>query len=317
VSKALSTEQLAALRQAAHWYSQLNSGEAQPSEYSAWQAWLNAAPVNAWAWQQAERLQTRMSTPHAPATTRVLAVAAHGRHASRRRVVKAGLVLLGGSALGLGSYREMQHAPLLPDVRSGVGEQRWLTLKNGSTVLLNTASSVDIDETREQPSVRLRQGEIMIEVPAQQRCSVVTRHGTVEAGHSRFSVRLLDDAGKLEVFGQQARVALAAGQAMAVNSGQSCQFNGQGFSAVQALANAADAWSRGLLIVNDQRLDTFINDLARYRPGWLRCAPSVAGLRISGTYRLNDTDQILRALTTSLPVQVQTRTRYWVTVTAA
>ncbi len=39
----------------------------------------------------------------------------------------------------------------------------------------------------------------------------------------------------------------------------------------------------------------------------------MAGLRISGTYRLDDTDQILRALTTSLPVQVQVRTRFWVT----
>ncbi|SUD75518.1 putative transmembrane sensor [Pseudomonas putida] len=80
---------------------------------------------------------------------------------------------------------------------------------------------------------------------------------------------------------------------------------------------AADAWGRGLLIANDQRLDAFISNLSRYRPGWLRCTPAVAGLRISGTYRLDDTDQILRALTTSLPVQVQVRTRFWVTITAA
>ncbi|MGE8466965.1 fec operon regulator FecR [compost metagenome] len=314
---ALSAEQLAALRQAAHWYSQLNSGEAQPSDYSAWQAWLNAAPAHAWAWQQAERLQTRMSSTHNPATTRVLSVAAHGRHASRRRVVKAGLVLLGGSALGVGSYREMQHSTLFADVRSRVGEQRWLNLKNGSTVLLNSACAVDIDETREQPYVRLRQGEIMVTVPPQQRCSVVTRHGLVDAGQSRFAVRVLDDTSKLDVFGQQARVTLASGQAMAVNAGQSRQFDGQGFSAVEALASTADAWERGLLIANDQRLDTFINELSRYRPGWLHCAPSVAGLRISGTYRLNDTDQILRALATSLPVHVHTRTRFWITITAA
>lgn len=314
---ALSAEQRTALRQAAHWYSQLNSDEVQPSDHSAWQSWLNAAPANAWAWQQAERLQTRMSATPAPATSRVLSLAAHGRHATRRRVVKAGLVLLGGSALGLGSYREMQYSPLLADVHSGVGEQRSLTLKNGSTLLLNSASAVDIDDTREQPHVRLRQGEIMVEVPEQQRCSVVTRHGSIAAGHSRFCVRLFDDASKLDVFGQQARVTLASGQAMEVHGGQSCQFDGKGFSAVQTLANAADAWSRGLLIVNDQRLDTFVTEVSRYRPGWLHCAPSVAGLRISGTYRLDDTEQILRALATSLPVQVQRRTRFWVTITAA
>lgn len=313
----LNAEQLASLRQAAHWFSQLNSGEVQASDYSAWQLWLNATPVNAWAWQQAERLQTRMAASENPASARVLALAAHGRHTSRRRVVKAGLLLLGGGALGLGGYREATQSPLLADLRTGVGEQRSLMLSNGTAVVLNTGSAVDVGDLHETPWLRLRQGEPMVTVPAQQTCKVITRNGTVEAGESRFAVRLFDHSSSLEVFGQQARVTLASGQRLQVNSGQRCQFDEQGFSPVEAVAHAADAWGRGLLIANDQRLDAFISNLSRYRPGWLRCAPSVAGLRISGTYRLNDTDQILRALSTSLPVKVQARTRYWVTLTAA
>ncbi|MFV3289037.1 DUF4880 domain-containing protein [Pseudomonas sp. NY11955] len=313
----LNAEQRASLRQAAHWFSQLNSGDVQASDYSAWQLWLNATPVNAWAWQQAEQLQTRMAATENPASTRVLALAAHGRHASRRRVVKAGLVLLGGGALGLGGYREVKQSPWLADVRTGVGEQRSLMLDNGIALVLNTASAVDMGDVRTAPWLRLRQGELMVTVPARQACAVVTRNGTIEAGESHFAVRLFDDSSSLEVFGQQAQVRLASGQTLQVASGQRCQFNEQGFSSVEAVAPTADAWGRGLLIANDQRLDTFISNLSRYRPGWLRCAPSVAGLRISGTYKLNDTDQILRALTTSLPVQVQARTRYWVTITAA
>ncbi|GLO13429.1 membrane protein [Pseudomonas putida] len=313
----LNAEQRASLRQAAHWFSQLNSGEVQASDYSAWQLWLNATPINAWAWQQAERLQTRMAASESPASARVLALAAHGRHASRRQVVKAGLLLLGGSALGLGGYQEIKQSPLLADVHTGVGEQRSLMLKNGTAVVLNTASAVDLDDLRDVPWLRLRQGELMVTVPVRQTCRVVTRNGTIEAGESRFAVRLFDDDSSLEVFGQQARVTLASGQTLQVNSGQRCRFNEQGFSPVEAVAHAADAWGRGLLIANDQRLDAFINNLSRYRSGWLRCAPSVAGLRISGTYRLDDTDQILRALSTSLPVQVQARTRFWITLTAA
>jgi len=313
----LNTEQLAALRQAAHWFSQFNSGEELPSDQCAWQLWLNASPVNAWAWQQAERLQTRMAASESPASARVLALAAQGRHASRRRVVKAGLLLLGGSAVGLGGYREVRQSPWLADVRTGVGEQRSLSLNNGTALVLNTASAADVGDLPGAPWLRLRQGELMVTIPPRQSCRVVTRDGAIEAGESRFAVRLFDSSSSLEVFGQQAQVTLASGQTLQVSQGQRCQFNAQGFAPLETVALAADAWSQGLLIANDQRLDAFVSNLSRYRPGWLRCAPGVAGLRISGTFRLADTEQILRALTTSLPVQVHTRTRYWVTITAA
>ncbi|MFD2980294.1 iron dicitrate transport regulator FecR, partial [Klebsiella pneumoniae] len=75
-----------------------------------------------------------------------------------------------------------------------------------------------------------------------------------------------------------------------------------------------DAWSNGLLVANRQRLDDFLAELGRYRQGWLRCDPAIAGLRISGTFSIDDTDSALRALEASLPVQRLERTRYWVTV---
>ena len=69
-----------------------------------------------------------------------------------------------------------------------------------------------------------------------------------------------------------------------------------------------------MLVANEQRLDHFLAELGRYRTGWLRCDPAIAGLRISGAFALNDTDQALQALTTSLPVRIEETTRYWVTV---
>jgi len=43
----------------------------------------------------------------------------------------------------------------------------------------------------------------------------------------------------------------------------------------------------------------------------------VANLKVSGTYQLADTGQILQLLTRSLPVRVEYRTRYWVSIDAA
>jgi transmembrane sensor len=46
----------------------------------------------------------------------------------------------------------------------------------------------------------------------------------------------------------------------------------------------------------------------------LRCDQSARQLLLTGVFPLHDTDAILQALERSLPVQVNYRTRYWVTV---
>ena len=48
----------------------------------------------------------------------------------------------------------------------------------------------------------------------------------------------------------------------------------------------------------------------------LRWAPELEALRVTGTFRLDDTDRVLALLAVSLPLQVHTRTRYWVSLAA-
>jgi transmembrane sensor len=57
-------------------------------------------------------------------------------------------------------------------------------------------------------------------------------------------------------------------------------------------------------------------ELSRYRPGYLGCAPEVAGLRLSGTFLLDDSEAVLANLQDSLPVHVRRLTRYWVRIEA-
>jgi len=57
-----------------------------------------------------------------------------------------------------------------------------------------------------------------------------------------------------------------------------------------------------------------VAELARHRPGVLRCSPEVAGLRVSGALSLRDTDAALHALADRLPIAVRRLTRYWVSV---
>lgn len=97
---------------------------------------------------------------------------------------------------------------------------------------------------------------------------------------------------------------------------QRADFSRAAVAPPQPLDANADGWARGQLVAADMPLGEFLDELARYRPGVLRCAPEVASLRLSGVYPLHDTDRVLAALPSVLPVQVRVRP-WWVTVEAA
>jgi transmembrane sensor len=85
-------------------------------------------------------------------------------------------------------------------------------------------------------------------------------------------------------------------------------------SAASARDALADGWTEGVLYAEKMPLGAFCAELARYRPGLLRCAPEVAALPVSGAFQLADTDATLAALAASLPVRIELRTRWWVTI---
>jgi len=66
----------------------------------------------------------------------------------------------------------------------------------------------------------------------------------------------------------------------------------------------------------DIALGDLLAQLARYRRGHLECAPEVAQLKVSGAFPVDDTDRALAALVSRFPLQLRSRTRYWVRVEA-
>jgi ferric-dicitrate binding protein FerR (iron transport regulator) len=62
------------------------------------------------------------------------------------------------------------------------------------------------------------------------------------------------------------------------------------------------------------RLRDFLTEVGAYRHGYLGCADDIADLRLSGVFRLEDTDKLLAVVTQTLPVQLRYRTRWWVSL---
>lgn len=311
--------QRAALEQAVQWYTLLQSGSAGPQDHLGWQHWLQQATANQWAWQQIERLQQRLQGVPAAVAGRTLDLAGQARHDSRRSVLKGVALMLGGSSLGWLGVEQFEHGAWLADYHTNVGQRLPIALADGGQLMLNTDSAADVRYDAQHRLIQLRRGEVMVKTagdPAGRPFFVQTAHGRVQALGTRFSVRLLNGQTQVAVFEHEVRIHPLHGAPLLLQPGQYSRFSAGGATPARPLADEQDAWTQGLLVANEQRLDMLLAELGRYRSGWLRCDPAVAGLRVSGTFPVDDSDKALRAITSVLPVSIIRRTRYWVTVSA-
>ena len=102
-----------------------------------------------------------------------------------------------------------------------------------------------------------------------------------------------------------------------VETGNELSFSTRRIGAPRPASPLQAAWVDGMIEARDMPLADFLAELARHRRGHLGCADGVAGLRVSGTFPLADTDQILLALAATLPIRVRRLTPYWIDVVAA
>lgn len=310
----IGTAEREAIRSAAQWYARLTAESAGEGEHQAWQRWLDADPAHQAAWQRIELVRKQMGMVPGQLAASTLAAACQ----SRRRVLLGLTLLVSASGVaGLG-WRSDAGRRLSADLRTQVGERRSFTLADGSQLLLNTDSAVDTLFDDQQRLLVLRGGEVLVETspdPLGRPFNVVTEHGQVHALGTRFTVRV-DDTGSTVAVLEKAVEVRTPGMPtpLRLEAGQQTRFSSAGALPPQASDAGVAAWQQGSLIAIDRPLGELVDELARYRSGWLRCDPAIAGLKVSGAFPLDDTDRALDALARSFPIQVVRRTRYWVSL---
>lgn len=311
-------------QQAAEWLTVLMSSEVSAAERAAWQRWRAADPEHERAWRHIEAVSRRFNGLHRGAAAQALAGAQQQAVNGKRRRLLAWLgVAAGGGLLAAQTDAWDGVRALRADYRTAKGERREVVLGDGTVLSLNTGSAVNVRFDASRRLVELLAGEILVisghgagsGVPLE----VATREGRVRALGTRFAVRQQDEYSTVDVFESavEIRPRDGSGAPLLLAAGRGAAFCRHASGAPHAVGAYADAWSRGQLIVDDVTLGDFLAELARYRPGVIDCAPAVARLRLSGVFPLADTQRILNMLPNSLPVQVRSRTRYWVSVEPA
>jgi transmembrane sensor len=303
------------LQAAAQWFAVLQSEAVSEADRTAWRAWL-ATPEHARAWQRVEQISGRLhpltGDPFSPAATALL----RPRQTSRRHALKTLSILCGGGVLALAAGA-MPWRSWAADQRTAVGEVRDWRLDDGSQLWLNTDSAVDIAFEEHARTLSLYRGELLLQAVAEHRPLVLrTAEGFVQARDvARFSVLQRDGSTQLSVFDGTVDIQLAErGGSRAVLGGQQVAFDGRRIEPERPVQSGRQAWTGGVLLADNLRLDDFIAELARYRQGYLGCDPRVAGLRVVGAYPLADTERVLEVLASTLSLRINRRIPWWVSL---
>ncbi|HAW5481040.1 TPA: fec operon regulator FecR [Escherichia coli] len=303
-----------ALRSASHWYAVLSGERVSPQQKARWQQWFEEDKDHQWAWQQVESLRSQLGSVPGDVASRAL----HDTHLTRRHVMK-GLLLLLGVGGGWQLWQSEAGEGLRADYRTAKGAVSHQRLEDGSLLTLNTQSAADVRFDAHQRAVHLWYGEIAITTAkdAQRRpFRVMTRQGQLNALGTEFTVFQQDNATRVTVQQHAVEVILTnrPQEKRIVKAGESLQFSASDFGALASADDESAAWTQGVLSFSDKPLGEVIATLGRYRNGVLRCDPAVAGLRLSGTFPLKNTDAILTVIAQTLPVKIQSVTRYWINI---
>jgi transmembrane sensor len=287
----------AARAEAAVWLARLHADDAGPADEAGFRDWLAEHPDNARAFEAATQAW------NAVGGLRDLD-RRFARRVGRRRILEAmaATVLVGA---GLGFWRAA-HAGVY---ETGLGEQRRLTLEDGSELLLDTDTRIRVRMDPSRRTVELARGRVNCRVAEDPMRPFVVDAGIEKIVASGPSVDVRREAEQVSVVCLQgnAEVASPAAAPQKLSAGQRLKTSSARPATLDrpALAPLA-AWQNGQAIFDDTTLADAIREMNRYGRLPLELGdPKLAGLRISGVYHVGDSGAFAQSIASLLPVEIE------------
>ncbi|OAI15671.1 MULTISPECIES: FecR family protein [Methylomonas] len=299
--------------QAEYWLALRDSPFYDGEQERRWQAWLAASADNREAWRRAEAFFGRIERID-PAQIVDIQAALRGATGARLEVADrparrghSWLVPMAACLLLAACLGWAMAAGWLADFRTGTGEQRRIQLSDGSTVILNTGSSLSVDFSETQRVIRLHGGEAYFKVAADagRPFEVVSSGGRVRALGTAFDVKHWRDDLAVTVYEHSVRVAFADGETVeSLPEGQRVESVGGKAGRPESVnLKQVGAWRERRLVFKEQALQAVVDDLNRYRSGRIVIAdPDLARHRVTGVFDANDTEAALAVIEKTLAV---------------
>jgi transmembrane sensor len=291
--------------EAAAWLSRLRADDRTRDDEVRFRQWLAADPINAerfeyvsTIWEDMDALRDIPRSEAAP------------RKINRRRLLTGSLAVF--TVGGLGLQWSIATAGVYTTAR---GEQRRLTLDDGSRLLLNTDTSVKVRFDEEHRRIDLRRGQALFEVSADPRPFYVNagahdlsvRRGRFDMRREadRLSVLAIDGVATLaqESAGETPVVRIGVGERVSVGASHQVEHD-------RPNLNDVIAWQSGNAVFRAEPLSRVVTEMNRYTERELVLMDErAAALRISGVYRVGDNGAFARSLAKLLPIKIEASDR--------
>ncbi|VVQ18929.1 Protein FecR [Pseudomonas fluorescens] len=299
---------------AARWFVRLQEPAIDADEQQRFDAWLNQHPQHRDEFQLLQGLWSAADLLPAPRLKALVETppTRRQRRPMLRYAVAASVLAV---ALGLGLFSGLNHpGGYRAEFATALGERKHVALPDGSVIDLNSRSRLLVRYEKDRRVIELSEGEAMFSVAhdTSRPFVVETGNGKVTVTGTRFDVRrdiaqtrVAVEQGTVKVQGRDA----ADDQFINLTAGLGTSVDAQGKVAAAYAVNPAEltAWRSGKLVFNNASLSEVAAEVSRYRQKPLTVAnPTVASLRLTSVFKSDNTDALLKALPSILPVAVRT-----------
>jgi transmembrane sensor len=290
--------------EAAAWVARLHAEDRDAADEAAFRAWLSANPAHAAAFEAVDRIWSDVGGLKDLRTGRV--AVRRPATALGRRALLAGVGLLavtGGSAMFWRSASAKVY-------ETDVGEQKHVALDDGSQLFLDAQTRISVAFSDTERSVDMQYGRVNFRVvPDLKRPFVVeAAERRIVATRCNFDVRCEDGQVQVVLIHGEADVKPAAagdGQSQTLRSGERLVASNEIEKLDKPDLTRILAWQTGYENFDKEDLAQAVEEMNRYSTARLEVDPSVAGLKVSGVYRVGDNGAFARSLAKLLPITIR------------
>lgn len=309
-------------QKATEWYVRLQADDVSADDFTEFEQWLKQDQRHQQAWQCLEDFGLSLEKVKHPLLQPALAAIEKQDQIEHHLFTPKSLIWLlvfGGSVLGLYTAQQQQlWQQWQADYKTKTGEQRRLDLADGSHIILNTDTAINVTYDQQQRHIELIKGEIHIEVvqDTQKRPFYVqNRDGLMQDIGTTFNIRQYDQHSVLSVSEGEVQITTQKSKQVAhVLANKQVLFSK---TAIQPIVDAQpqySTWTKGILNVYKMPLTEFLTELDRYHSGKLYYDYRIADLEVSGVFPMQDSEKVLKTLEQGLPIKVESQFYYWTKV---